>query len=682
LSAVKLTTIVAIDIAGYSALSQTDEAAAIAAVARLHGRCAKAIADHGGRIFSTAGDAVMMEFASVSGGLQAAAELAADPDPPVRIGVHLGEVSELPNGDLLGHGVNVASRLQSHAKPGHVIVSEDARRALRAGLANRLVSRGVIKLDKIDESIGIYELTAEAHGRAPVDATQRALRRTRHIAIAAIALIAAIVIGVLTWPLLSNDPKVRVAVFSPATTDAGLTTLANGVADDITLALTASGVDVIARAETASGTREERLESARDLGAALVVDGSTERGEDGATRITIAIVRSEDRTTLWSSAFDSGDGELNGLRQRAAERSADVLACGVQVVRERGADMAAETFSLFLRICGARREQATFLEMRDALARVVALEPDFAFARALLALGNVMASVQLPDSMRGPLLQEARDNAERAQRADASIGESYIALSLLESNTNWAARERLLRQGLDQDELNGTLHNYYSSLMHEAGLISEALAFAQRGVALDPLSTSKRRNLASLLAVTGDTEASRDIIESMADAYPDDPVHWEARMRTAFWSGRYQDAIALLDAPASQARSARAKACWRHAANAMADSAADAQSLQRVIACRRNGDIPSVQALIVLAALGGMDEAFAEARIIFVDEQRSGHEIMFSPAASSMRRDPRFMPLMRDLGLLAYWRSSGRWPDFCREPGLPYRCEAEAARLL
>ena len=46
-----------------------------------------------------------------------------------------------------------------------------------------------------------------------------------------------------------------------------------------------------------------------------------------------------------------------------------------------------------------------------------------------------------------------------------------------------------------------------------------------------------------------------------------------------------------------------------------------------------------------------------------------------------MRRDPRFMPLVQRLGLVDYWRSSGHWPDFCSEPGLPYDCKAVAAKL-
>lgn len=164
-SETKLATIVAIDMAGYSARSLADEAAAIASVARLNERCAEAARAHEGRIFSTAGDAVMLEFPSVSGALEAAETLARDPDPPIRIGIHLGEVTLMPNGDLLGHGVNVAARLQAIAPEGGVYVSADARRALRGSMAARLIDKGVVKLDKIDESIGVYELAAD--GRAP-----------------------------------------------------------------------------------------------------------------------------------------------------------------------------------------------------------------------------------------------------------------------------------------------------------------------------------------------------------------------------------------------------------------------------------------------------------------------------------------------------------------------------------
>jgi len=679
----KLTTIVAIDVVGYSALAQADEEAALAAVAQLMERAAASAAAHGGRIFSTAGDAVMMEFNSVGEGLRAASELAADPDPPIRVGLHLGEVSELPSGDLLGHGVNVASRLQSQAHAGAVLVSEDARRALRGPLAKRLVSRGVIKLNKIDERIGVYELTAEENpDQHPVDGPQRDVRRMKFAAIGAIALAAVVVLAVLVWPLFSGPPQTRVAVFSPsAQTDGALEALTAGVADDITLALTAMGVEAIARAETAQGSREERLDRAGALGAALAIEGAAETNGD-QVRLTINIVRTRDRTTLWSHAFDGPADALDGLRQAAAERSADVLACGVRVVRMRREDLAGDVFTQLLRGCEAMREADGMLEARDAFAQVVGREPDFAYANALLALAGAMASEGSPETVREQLRDSARGEAERALRADRNIGESYIALSLLEPANNWDAREDLLRSGLERDELNGTLNNFYSNLLEELGRSEEALAFAQRGATLDPLSMSKRRNVANLLMVTGDFDQARDIVEAMAAAYPNDVRHWWARMRIALWSGAAADASALLSAPASPVRSSRARDCWRQAAEAIRRPTPTARDLVNVQTCTRSGDLPAPQAIMMLSALGDQDGAFALARTTFVDDDRGGHAVLFAPATAPMRNEPRFMALMNDLGLVQHWHLSNRWPDFCDDRGLPYRCQDEASRLL
>jgi hypothetical protein len=55
--------------------------------------------------------------------------------------------------------------------------------------------------------------------------------------------------------------------------------------------------------------------------------------------------------------------------------------------------------------------------------------------------------------------------------------------------------------------------------------------------------------------------------------------------------------------------------------------------------------------------------------------------VMFYPSTASVRRDPRFMAVTQALKLNDYWASTGVWPDFCADPGLPYDCRAEAAKL-
>ena len=79
----------------------------------------------------------------------------------VRVGVHVGDVMLGPNGDLLGHSVNVAARLQQLAKPGAVLVSMDVRRAVRGRLQQRLHAAGVAQLDKMAEAIEIASAGAD-----------------------------------------------------------------------------------------------------------------------------------------------------------------------------------------------------------------------------------------------------------------------------------------------------------------------------------------------------------------------------------------------------------------------------------------------------------------------------------------------------------------------------------------
>src|SRR5690242_2280428 len=157
----RLTTIVAMDVAGYSARTEADEAGTTAEVAMLRSLIERIAAGRGGRVFNTAGDGFMLEFGSTLAAVEAAFALAEQCEPKLRIGVHLGDVAVLPNGDLLGHGVNVAARLMAHSDPGSVLVSADVRRTIRGPLAERLISRGILQLDKMTERIEAFAVLAE-----------------------------------------------------------------------------------------------------------------------------------------------------------------------------------------------------------------------------------------------------------------------------------------------------------------------------------------------------------------------------------------------------------------------------------------------------------------------------------------------------------------------------------------
>lgn len=169
----RLATIVALDMAGFSSRAEIDEAGAVAAVAALRERVSAGASAHGGRIFNTAGDGFMLEFPAASEALLAALDLltqAPADAPPIRVGIHVGEVAVTERGDLLGHGVNVAARLEALAQPGMALVSRAAADLVRGELHDQLVPRGRVTLDKMDETIDVLALDPAAkpgHARRP-----------------------------------------------------------------------------------------------------------------------------------------------------------------------------------------------------------------------------------------------------------------------------------------------------------------------------------------------------------------------------------------------------------------------------------------------------------------------------------------------------------------------------------
>ncbi len=164
----RLTTVVAADICGYSRLAEIDDDAAIRTVNFVRAAFEQVVARRRGRLFHTAGDGFLAEFPSAADGVLAALEFVEDmkardklspinPGAKVRAGVHAGDVIEQPNGDLLGHGVNIAARLQGEAEPNGVLVSLAAVNLVRGSVGAQFSRRGALALRNIDEPVVAFD---------------------------------------------------------------------------------------------------------------------------------------------------------------------------------------------------------------------------------------------------------------------------------------------------------------------------------------------------------------------------------------------------------------------------------------------------------------------------------------------------------------------------------------------
>lgn len=190
----RLAAIACVDMAGYSALAERDEPRATASVAALRARVEQAARDRSGRIFNTAGDGFLIEFASAADAMGAAFDIVTDPStPPSRVGVHLGDVLVRPDGDLLGHTVNVAARLQGEAGENCILASRAVVNLLRADQTAQLTPIGYLDIDKTDASIEAFGF--DIAGKRGAE-TGRRKRRNRTVSMALGLAAASLVIAV------------------------------------------------------------------------------------------------------------------------------------------------------------------------------------------------------------------------------------------------------------------------------------------------------------------------------------------------------------------------------------------------------------------------------------------------------------------------------------------------------
>src|SRR3954449_8779894 len=307
----KLAAILAADVVGYSRLASIDEARTLARLRALRSDLIDpTLAIHNGRVVKRTGDGALVEFRSVVDAVRCAIEiqnamverntgLASERRIEFRIGIHLGDVVEESDGDLMGDGVNIAARLEGVAQPGAICLSEDAYRQVKARLDLAISDLGVTKLKNIADPIHVYSLQV---GNAIVKAAA--------LAEAAIA----------KAPSLSSPEKPSIAVlpFQNMSGDPEQEYFADGIVEEIIPALSHfRWLSIIARNSsfTYKGKNVDVKLVGRELGVRYVLEGSV-RKAGNKVRITGQLIDATTGTHLWADHFDGLLEDIFDLQDR------------------------------------------------------------------------------------------------------------------------------------------------------------------------------------------------------------------------------------------------------------------------------------------------------------------------------------------------------------------------------
>jgi TolB-like protein/class 3 adenylate cyclase len=427
----KLAAILVADIVGYSRLAGADEERTLARVRGLRSDLIDpAIAAHHGRIVKRTGDGIVIEFRSVVDGVRCGIEVqqgliernaGVPPDRRIeyRVGIHLGDVVEEDDGDLMGDGVNIAARLEGIAEPGTIYLSEDAYRQVRDKLSQSFTDLGEKELKNIVHAMRVYEL------RPAQDAAPR--------------------ISAGSSPERIGPPRLSIVVlpFANSGGDPEQEYFADGVTESLTTDLSRmSGMVVIGRstAFTYKGKAVDLKQIGRDLNVRYVLEGSIQRG-GGRMRVNVQLIDAEAGSHLWAERFDKPVADLFDMQDEIVARLAAQLQTELIVAEARRAERAVVPDAIDL----VYRGWATFsvvwspenvARARDFFERALALDQgniQASFGKATLDF-QVAVSFQVDD--RAALLASAEKTFTKVLALEPGFARAHMMLGLVQMTTN------------------------------------------------------------------------------------------------------------------------------------------------------------------------------------------------------------------------------------------------------
>jgi adenylate cyclase len=307
----KLAAIFAADVEGYSRLMGLDEVGTLRTLTAYRVIIDRLIASHRGRIFNTAGDSLVADFASAVDAVQCAvavqdAMMSENLDRPAseqmlfRIGIHVGDIM-VQDENLFGDAVNIAARLEALAEPGGICVSGAAQEQIGTKLPVGFIDLGPQQVKNITQPIKAYRIRGDT---SPTDAPVKGS----------------------SLPL-PDKPSIAVLPFANMSGDPEQEYFADGMVEEIITALSRiRWLFVIARNSsfTYKGRSVDVKQVGQELGVRYILEGSVRKAGQ-RVRITGQLIDALTGTHLWADRFDGSIEDIFELQDKVAASVAGVI---------------------------------------------------------------------------------------------------------------------------------------------------------------------------------------------------------------------------------------------------------------------------------------------------------------------------------------------------------------------
>jgi adenylate cyclase len=529
------------DMVGYTALSQRNEALALELLEE-HRRILRSIFPRfNGTEIKTIGDAFLVEFQSALEAAQCALEIqrtlakrnhdvSSDHRIELRIGIHVGDIVHR-EGDVYGDGVNIASRIQPVAGIGGICISVDVERQIHNALEARFEKLAPVELKNVEVPMDLFRIVLPWERQMPEIRGQRSevrksSRRNFFPVSAAVALIAAALLGYKLWPRAARSPieggapatpseqglagarpsipnkSIAVLPFENLSSDKENAFFTDGVQDQILTDLSQiADLKVISRTSVMqykSGAARNLREIGQQLGVAHVVEGSVQRAAN-KVRVIAQLIDARNDAHLWAQTYDRDLADVFAIQSEIAKAIADQLQAKLSpnekkaIAQPPTTDLAAfdlysRAKSLLLTISFSVTSDPDLRKAIELLDEAVKRDPSFfdAYCQLAYAHETVYAVRGFDHTPARLALAEAAVQAATRLRPDAAETHLARAQYLYYGPRDYAgalAELEIARRALPNDPRLFELTGY---ILRRRGQQEEGLRNLERAVELDP----------------------------------------------------------------------------------------------------------------------------------------------------------------------------------------------------
>ena len=491
-----------------------------------------------------------------------------------------------------------------------------------------------------------------------------------------------------------SSPLLAVLPFDNLSGDSEMNYFSDGVSEEIQQAVVrGAGLKVIGRTSSFQfrGADKDVARVAAELKATHVLDGSVRRSGQ-RVRVTAQVVECASQTTLWSERFDRDLSDIFALQDEIAEAVAMALKSAFAAPAPVGKiDPTAYDLYLHVRNDLGWGDQSN-LGLVEMLEKVVALAPSLAPAWATLACALVIRLRRFSEpNQRAQLRARVEAAAEAALRLDSNSGLAYVAKAYLHPWGRYADQEKLLTEAVALSPCDPFILQEMVSFSGGVGRMNEALGFATRALALDPLYQEAAFGLAMSLHFVGRYGDAMAALKDFAARWP----QRDFSVMAMFWAAARHDwdrFDALLSAASESELFVDARTQAIRVGEILRRPTERYREEQRALIRSQLGKTGAIGYgdLSFACQIGLIEDVFAaidQATFPHLFDELGGMPsglysptLIFDPLLNDiMIQDIRFVSFCNKIGLVDYWMQTDRWPD-CADT-VSYDFRAESRRL-